>query len=168
MFNAFCILIVGLLASYASKEYKLVSVLMFLEFMGHEIAAQFGLIETRLLNPVLIYLVYMIIQASVLGTMFTFQLHPILALFIFINLAYNFCVTLQHIGVFLYWIDGTFINFHKSWKLMANLIMSLEVLYLLGINTYVRNYTRKYKLLDIDYIDNLFCIRRRIFNGDMA
>ena len=168
MFNAICILAVGLIAAYSTKEYKLVSVIMFLEFMLHEIAAQGGLIETRILNPVLIYLVYMMIQTGVLFAMFLFQLHPVLALIVFINLSYNFFTILQHVGLFFYWPNGSYIDFHGGYRDFAQMIMLLELIYLLGITAYVGNYVRKHKFLDIDRIDRMFFIRRRFFDGDLA
>lgn len=168
-FSFWCTAGAGLLAFASKKEYKFIAYLVFAEFAISKLAYTYLLLDFRAENSGVIYLIYIIIQCSILGLMNLFQTHKIIAVLIFANLSYNLFTVLQHIGIFMYIpLTDIFINFHLHFKTIVRTIMILELIYLLGITSYVGNYIRKHAFLDVNYIDDLFFIRRRLFVGNMA
>lgn len=161
MFSLICTLIAVSLAAISIKQYRFIAYLVAIEFALHLITYNYLFLEFRSNHSSFIYFLYILIQVNVLWIMYRNQTHFIIAALIFINLTYNFLTIIQHTGF-------TLINFHDPYILVARTIMILELIYLLGITSYVGNYIRKHKILDINRIDNLFFIRRRLFVGDLA
>ena len=161
MFDLICIMVAGFLATISHKQYRLVAFLVFVEFALHFIVFNTLLLDLRAGNSSVIYVLYSIIQVSILGIMYKNQIHFYIALLIFANLTYNFLTILQHLLIAPF-------DFHGSYKLIVGCIMTLELLYLLRITIYVENYGRKHGFININYIDRLFFIRRRFFDGDLA
>jgi len=159
MFSLICTLVAVSLAAISAKQYRFIAYLVAIEFALHLIAYNYLFLDFRSNNSSGIYFIYILIQVNVLWIMYKNQTHFIIAGLIFINLTYNFLTILQHLGL-------TSINFHDQYILIARTIMILELIYLLGITSYVGNYIRKHTFLDINYIDNLFFIRRRLFVGN--
>ena len=169
MFSVWCTTIAGFLAIISAKQYKFIAYAVFAEFALSKLTYIYLFKDFRDENSGFIYLCYIMIQCMILGIMTTFQTHKIIALLIFINLSYNLCTTLQHIGIFMYIpFTSIFIDFHDNFKVFVRTIMILELTYLAWISAYVGNYIRKYTFLDINYIDDLFFIRRRLFVGNIS
>lgn len=160
-FDSICVIAVGLLAAISIEKYRFISGLILLEFLLHFLVYEFLFLDFRSMNSSVIYLFYIIIQALVLGLMYINQVHFIIAFLIFIDLIYNFCTVLQHLTI-------TAIPFHDSYQLFARSIMMLEILYLLGITFYVRSSHRTNGFINITDIDNLFFIRRRLYNRNFV
>ena len=160
-FDLICVLAVGFFAAISIEKYRFISGLIFFEFLLHFIAYEFLFLDFRLSNSSAIYLFYIIIQAFVLGFMYLNQVHFIIAFLVFVDLIYNFCTVLQHLTI-------TTIPFHDSYQLFARSIMMLEILYLLGMTFYVRSSHRKNGFINITDIDNLFFIRRRLYNRNFV
>ncbi len=161
MFSLTCTVAAGLLAAFSYKKYKFIAWLVAIEFALHFITYNYLFLDFRANNSAAIYLFYIIIQVVILDIMYNSQTHLIIAILIFSNLAYNFFTILQHIGL-------TSINFHGPYVIVVRTIMVLELLYLLGITTYVGHYLRKHGTANIDHIDNLFHVRRWFPFGNLA
>ena len=160
MFSLACIMVAGALAAYAVEEYKFIAVVVFMEFILHEIAHQYGIIDTQAFNSSLLFAVYMIINTVALAAMYLVQTHKVIAILIFANLVYNFLSVLNYI-----FVKSMF--FYNSFSYVVGVIMFLELLYLLRINQYVAELKRS-GTVDFDNIDRLFFIRRRIPVGNMG
>jgi len=132
--------------------------LVALEFVMHKITYNYFFLELRSDNSGLIYVLYILIQVSVLLFMYMRQTHFVIAALIFLNLVYNFLTVLQHLNI-------TGINFHNSYSYVISSIMILELLYLLGINIYVSAYLRRNRYFDIDALDSLILVWRRPNDG---
>jgi len=166
-FDQICTLAAGFLAVISFKEYRFIAFLVFFEFSLHLVTYNYILLDIRSDNSSIIYLLYTIIQCLLLGIMNKFQVHRVIGILIFINLSYNFFTTLQHLGIFMYF-GKTHLNFHAYYKSIIGTIMILELFYLVGITSYVWTHFRKYKFLDINYIDNIFLVSRFIPSWDMG
>lgn len=160
MFGLVCTMAAGILAVCTVRQYRFIALVVFVEFSLHKIAYQYGIIDTQAFNSSLLFAVYMIINTAALAAMYLVQTHRIIAILIFANLTYNFLSVLNFIFI-------KSIDFYSSFSYVVGVIMILELLYLLGITTYVTKLRRR-GVLDIDHIDHLFFIRRRFYIGDMA
>jgi len=120
----------------------------------HEVTYNYLFLELRSENSVIIYVLYMIIQAFVLAVMYLRKTHFVIGALIFLNLFYNFLIVLQYIGV-------ANVNFYDYKGEVIGFIMILELLYLLGINVYVSAYLRRNGYFDIDALDSLLLVWRR-------
>ena len=156
MFTYICILIAFILTRYSRPEYRVIAYILLVEFAAHKLAYILGIQLTNLLNPSGIYLAYIVIELLAIAAMLRYQSHFAIASLIFINLGYNMLTISQY-------VMPTY-DFYGSYKLFAQSIMILELIYLAGITVYVANYRRKHGLINISYIDRMFCIRRRSDN----
>ena len=154
MFDLICPFAAICLAAFSQKQYRFIALLVAFEFILHNLTYSYLFLDIRSNNSGLIYVLYMGIQAFVLWIMYMRQTHFIIAGLIFLNLVYNFFLVLQFTH-----ITGVDFYAYKSMVIMS--IMVLELLYLLGITTYVSVYLKRNGYLDIDDIDSLFLIFRR-------
>lgn len=177
-FSPLCVLAAGLLAAFTVTEYRLAAKVVFFEFLLHEAVYYFGIVQTDILDSAFLYAAYMAIQVAALYFMYKFQTHFIISALLFLNLLFNFVMVVQYINVatmdtynnYLVALDG-YRAAKIIWINTVGVVMLFELLYLLGMNRYVANYTRKHgpiKRGDIDYLDRLFIVRRDILGGDMV
>ena len=157
MFTYICILLAFILTRYSRPEYRVIAYILLAEFAAHKLAYIFGIQLTNLLNPIGIYLAYVIIELLAIVAMLKYQCHLAIAALIFINLAYNM-LTISQYSMATY-------DFYSSYKFFVQSIMILELAYLAGITVYVSNYRRKYGFINTNSIDRLFRIWGRSNNG---
>lgn len=177
-FSPGCILAAGLLAAFTVKEYRLVAMIVFLEFLLHQVIYYFGVVQTGILRSAFLYVAYMAIQVIALYLLYKFQTHFIISALLFLNLLFNFVIIIEYINVstmdtynnYLVALDS-----YRAAKIIwidaVGIIMIFELIYLLGINTYVAGYIRKngpIKRDDIDYLDRLFSVRRKLLSGGVV
>ncbi len=146
------------LAAFSAKQYRFIAILVACEFALGLIVYNHLFLELRSENSGLIYVLYAVIEVIFLLVMYMKQTHFMIAVLIFFNLIYNFLTVLQHIGI-------TTVNFHDPYAYVIGSIMTLELLYLLGVNIYVSAYLRKNGYFDIDDLDSLLLVWRRNDNG---
>ena len=161
MFAVICPIAALILAAFSHPKYRFIAFVVVFEFAMSKIAYNYFFLESRAENSSLIYVLYSLIQVSVLFIMYMKQTHFIIAALVFLNLVYNFLTILQHLHI-------TQINFHDPYQYVVGTIMIMELLYLLGTNIYVSNYLRRNGYLDIDALDSLLLVWRRPINGHLV
>jgi len=142
------------LAAFSHKKYRFTAILVAIEFVLTWLAYEYVLIELRSKNPAIIYVLYIFIQTLVLTFMYAKQTHFIIAGLIFSNLVYYYLTILQFVNI-------TSVNFYGYKDVVVSTIMILELIYLLGITTYVSQFLKRNGYIDIDTIDSFFLVRRR-------
>lgn len=156
MFDYAGILIAFLIARKSCPEYRAIAYLVLVEFAAHKVAFILGIQLTDLLNPKAIYLTYIIIEMLIIVAMIAIQAHIFIIALIFINLGYNM-LTISQYNISTY-------DFFWLYKYFVGGLMILELVYLIGISGYVANYRRKYGVINVNYIDRMFCVYRRADN----
>lgn len=152
MFDYLCIASAVLLAAFSIKEYKLISVVVAVEFILHKLAYNYTFIEARAEYDWLIYLFYASIQLTVMSFLFSLKSHFVIITLVFINLVYNL-LTIK--GFF----DVEFKKLYYIYPYFVGTIMIFELIYLGLLNKYVSNYYRKHGAIDINHIDSVFYVR---------
>lgn len=158
-FDYICISIAVLLAAFSVKQYKIISIIVALEFILHNLAYNYAFLEFRDIpgNGWFIYLMYASIQLSIMAFLFGLKSHFIIIGLVFINMVYNL-LTIK--GFF----DVEFISFYYIYPYFVGTIMIFELLYLGLLNRYVSNYYRKRGRIDFDHIDGVFYVWPKCFN----
>ena len=154
MFDYACIILALLLARESSIEYRAIAYLVLFEFVAHKVFYIVGIQLTDYLQDSLIYLSYILAQMVTLYLMIKIQSHFAITMMIFINIAYNVLTILQY-SVVTY-------DYYSIYPYVVGVIMCLELIYLVWITSYVDNYKKRYGNIDRDYIDHMFCVRRRV------
>lgn len=121
---------VALLYRVTAFQFKIIPLLMLIEFSGHQLAYWVGLELTGFLGRVSIYISYMAIQVGILAYMYRNKIYSGITILILANLIYNFLTVLHHLSY-------TTVNFHGMYASVVGTIMILEILYLLRIKLHV-------------------------------
>lgn len=160
MFSLICIAVAGFLAAVSVKEYRFAAIVLFMEFTLHKFSHTFLFLDLRATNPVYIFVIYAVIQTVALWALTKVQTHFFLAAIIFVNLLYNSFLIGQYLGF-------TTMDFYTPKKIIYRIIMIIELLYLAGISSYASRYIKSTGSININYLDNLFCIKRKFSNGNI-
>lgn len=127
-----CLIAVALLYRATAFQFKMIPLLLLIEFAAHQLTYWIGLEWLGLLGRTSIYISYMAIQVAILAYMYRNKIYSGITILILANLIYNFLTVLYH----LYYTN---VNFHAMYSQIVGTIMILEILYLLRIKLYVAN-----------------------------
>ena len=153
MFGYYCIIIAAFLAGNAVKEYKLIAIAVFAEFLLHKLAYNHLLLDFRSENKFFIFYVYAIIQLPIMCLLVKIKSHFVITGLILINFIYNLAIPLSFFNA-----DFKFIYYAKEGVIRS--IMVMELIYIGFLSQYVRDYLVRSKIASSnDYIDRLFRVR---------
>lgn len=123
MFDLICISLALFLSLFASSQFKVITYIVIIEFLAHQIAYRLGIAEPFL------YLAYAGINLSAIFLLSHFKSHFAISALILINLCYNVLTISQYIYP-VYDFYGLYVDFVEA-------IMVLELAYMVGITKYV-------------------------------
>lgn len=161
MFTYICIFIAVLLAAFSIKEYRLICIVVAVEFILHKLAYNYTFVDARAEHSWLIYLFYAAIQLTVMSFLVSLKSHFVIIGLVFINLIYNL-LTIK--GFF----DVEFKSFYYVYPYFVGAIMIFELAYLGLLNKYVSNHYRKHGAIDINYIDSVFYVWPKFIGRGVA
>lgn len=150
-------MIAGLLAISAIPRYRFLSAAVFVEFAGHKIIYEFGIVETDILNPYLIYLAYAALQVIIIAYLYLCRSHFIIAALIGVNLIVNLLSVMEFFS--------EFISIHYAYAGVVGSIMVIELMYLGAINHYVNDKLHNGRVNSYDHIDRIFRVRHGRASG---
>ena len=156
MFGYVCIVICFILARNSRPEYRVITYLLFFEFLAHKIVYVVG-DQLMSIPGSLLYTFYAVVELAAMVCLRMFQSHFVILTLILISLLYNTLVVSQY--------SYPIYNYMENYWWIMGLVMLLEVAYLWTFTAYVANFRRKHGFISASHIDRLFCIRRRDFNG---
>lgn len=159
MFGYICILIALVLFLISVKEYSAIAFIVLCEFVLHKVFYIVGIQLTELLEYSALYLSYIIIELLALFLMYKFQSHMTITLLIFANLIYNILTISQYVN---YTYD-----FYSLYSAFVGSIMILELMYLIGLNGYIRNKWNSGRV-DFNNINRMLRISNRFRNGCLS
>lgn len=130
MFTLFCSALAVLLAVSAFKQYRLIALILALEFALHVLAYKYLFLDFRAENKWFIYLLYSAIQLPIMLMLKQLKAHFIIVALIFANMCYNL---LTMAGYF----NENFTMFYYAKDQVVGAIMIFELIYLGILNKYV-------------------------------
>lgn len=161
MFTLFCSIVAALLAAFSIKEYRFIAYVVATEFIAHKVAFLLFNDLSNSLGGWLIYLIYASLQFAAIYLMWRLQSHFAITMLFFINMLYNLSTACGY-------VYEEFIIFYYVYPYFVGTIMIMELAYLGLLNQYVARYGVKRGDCDIDYIDRLFRVRRRLCDGGLV
>lgn len=153
MFGYICITICFILARNSRPEYRVISYLLFIEFVAHKLVYVFGDQLTPVLQGSLLYMTYVIIEFFAIIYLKMFQSHFVIITLILSSLLYNALVVSQY--------SFPVYDYMENYWWIMGLVMLLEMIYLGMLTAYVATFRRKQGFISVSHIDRLFFIRRR-------
>lgn len=123
MFDLTCIALALFLLLFSSSQFKVIFYIVIIEFIAHQLAYRLGIAEPFL------YLTYAAINLSAIFMLSHFKAHFLIAALFLMNLCYNVLTLSQYIYP-IYDFYGLYADF-------VGAIMALELIYLVGITSYV-------------------------------
>ena len=123
MFDLACIAIALFLLLFSADQFKIIFYIIIYEFVAHQIVYRLGIPEPFL------YLAYSAINLSAIFMLSHFKAHFLIAALFLMNLCYNVLTLSQYVYP-IYDFYGLYADFIGA-------IMVLELIYMIGITSYV-------------------------------
>ena len=155
MFTSICILVAALLAALSIKQFKIVGIIVALEFALHKIA--FVLLSGFSAQAWVFYFCYGLIQVAAISILRKTNCHFVIMGLMAINLFFNFYTAylgLEALNSTVYW--NKFMSIYAIYAWFVGTIMIFELLYLGWLNSYVSKCMRGADDSDYNFIDRLF------------
>jgi len=156
VFLYYCIIIAALLYGSTVKDYRLIALAVFVEFLLHKLAYNHLFLDFRSDpdNGWFIFYLYAAIQLPIMVLLLKLKSHFVISGLIFINMSYNLSVPLS-------FFDSGYSYIYDAKTAVVRTIMLMELAYLGLLNQHVRAFIEKRWRVDADYIDRVFRVRGR-------
>ena len=151
----------AILAASASEKYRLIAIIVAIEFALHALAYRCFFLDFRVENKWFIYFIYSAIQLPIMFWLKKVNAHFLIVFLIFINMCYNMFTMAGY-------FNQNFVVFYYAKDYVVGTIMIFELIYLGMLNKYVAYNRTKHGTSGFIDVDAIFRIGYRYINRGMA